>query len=123
MTVVFSTGERATLPPDYLDAGYLAHAYVSTVHKAQGSTCDRAFLLATDDLYQEPGYVALSRGRLGNHIVTGRRTRALTPKSAARTNHRARQPRRAPIRAIHQPGAATGNRPRPGRPLLIDADG
>ena len=42
----------------------------STVHKAQGMTCDRAFLLATDDLYQELGYVALSRGRLGNHIVT-----------------------------------------------------
>ena len=70
MTVAFSTGERATLPPDYLDAGYLAHAYASTVHKAQGMTCDRAFLLATDDLYQELGYVALSRGRLGNHIVT-----------------------------------------------------
>ena len=35
MTVAFSTGERATLPPDYLDAGYLAHAYASTVHKAQ----------------------------------------------------------------------------------------
>ena len=70
MTVPFSTGERATLPPDYLDAGYLAHAYASTVHKAQGMTCDRAFLLATDDLYQELGYVALSRGRLGNHIVT-----------------------------------------------------
>jgi hypothetical protein len=33
-------------------------------------TCDRAFLLATDDLYQELGYVALSRGRVGNHIVT-----------------------------------------------------
>jgi len=70
MTVAFSTGERATLPPDYLDAGYLTHAYASTVHKAQGMTCDRAFLLATDDLYQELGYVALSRGRLGNHIVT-----------------------------------------------------
>jgi len=70
MTVAFSTGERATLPPDYLDAGFLTHAYASTVHKAQGMTCDRAFLLATDDLYQELGYVALSRGRLGNHIVT-----------------------------------------------------
>ena len=55
MTVAFSTGERATLPPDYLDARYLAHAYASTVHKAQEMTCDRAFLLATDDLYQELG--------------------------------------------------------------------
>jgi conjugative relaxase-like TrwC/TraI family protein len=70
MTVAFSTGERAILPPDYLDSGFLTYAYASTVHKAQGRTCDRAFLLATDDLYQELGYVALSRGRLGNHIVT-----------------------------------------------------
>ena len=70
MTVRFTTGEQANLPPDYLDSGFLTHAYASTVHKAQGMTCDRAFLFATDDLYQELGYVALSRGRLGNHIVT-----------------------------------------------------
>jgi hypothetical protein len=70
MTVAFVTGERAALPADYLDSGHVIHAYATTVHKAQGMTCDRAFLLATDDLYRELGYVALSRGRLGNHIVT-----------------------------------------------------
>ena len=47
-------------------------AVVAEAHDlaVEGMTCDRAFLLATDDLYQELGYVALSRGRLGNHIVT-----------------------------------------------------
>jgi hypothetical protein len=70
MTVAFSTGEDATLPADYVDRGHIIHAYASTVHKAQGMTCDCAFLLATHDLYRELGYVALSRGRLANHIVT-----------------------------------------------------
>ena len=39
-----------------------------TFHKAQGLTCDRAFTLGSDRLYREQGYVAMSRGRLGNHL-------------------------------------------------------
>jgi hypothetical protein len=56
------------LPADYLEAGHLAHAYASTVHKAQGATVDRAFLLGSDQLYREAGYVGLSRGRLSNEL-------------------------------------------------------
>jgi conjugative relaxase-like TrwC/TraI family protein len=68
VTVAFRTGELTVLPADYLAAGRLTHAYAITVHKAQGLTCDQAFTLATETLYREQGYVALSRGRLGNHL-------------------------------------------------------
>lgn len=39
-----------------------------TIHKAQGLTCDQALVYATDDLYQELGYVAMSRGRDTNRL-------------------------------------------------------
>ena len=53
-----------------------------TVHKAQGLTCDRAFTLGSDSLYREQGYVAMSRGRLCNHLyIVG--PRPLDPDSAA----------------------------------------
>lgn len=61
-----------------------------TVHKAQGVTADRAFVLGTDELYREMGYVAMSRGRLGNHLyVVGEPTREIEPlhgPSLERTN-------------------------------------
>jgi hypothetical protein len=63
-TVTISTdeGERR-LPLRYVEEGRLGHAYATTIHKAQGATFDRAFVLATDTLYREAGYVALSRAR------------------------------------------------------------
>jgi hypothetical protein len=81
VSVAFVTGETVAVPADYLSAGYLTHAYAMTVHKAQGLTCDRAFTLGSDALYREQGYVAMSRGRLGNHLfVVG--PRPLDPDSA-----------------------------------------
>jgi len=65
MRVRMSDGVR-TLPTEYLDAGYIAHAYATTIHKAQGATVDRSLVLGSDDLYREAGYVALSRGRTAN---------------------------------------------------------
>ena len=41
----------------------LGHAYALTVHKAQGLTVERAFVLASESLTQEAGYVAMSRAR------------------------------------------------------------
>jgi len=61
-------GARITLLAEYLNAGHLTHAYATTVHKAQGTTADRALLLGNDDLYLELGYVKLSRGRAANHL-------------------------------------------------------
>jgi len=73
MRVQFDDGVRV-LPTEYLDAGHVAHAYATTIHRAQGMTVDRCLTLGTDDLYREAGYVALSRGRTANvlYAVGGR---------------------------------------------------
>ena len=68
-TLTINTADGARiLPADYLDAGHVRHGYAVTIHKAQGVTCDHALLLGTDDLYQESGYVGISRGRHSNRI-------------------------------------------------------
>jgi len=85
MTVRTDAGVVLTLPARYLDAGHVRHAYATTIHKAQGQTVDRAFVLGSDLLYQEAGYVALSRGRAENRIyLVGREPReeAHTPEPA-----------------------------------------
>lgn len=64
--VTLADGTR--LPFTYMAAGHLTYAYASTVHKAQGATTDRAFLLGSDQLYREAGYVGLSRGRVSNEL-------------------------------------------------------
>ncbi|MDQ6840202.1 MAG: AAA family ATPase, partial [Actinomycetota bacterium] len=58
-----SEGAKVILPDWYLKAGWVTHAYATTVHKGQGATCDRALLLANDALFREAGYVGLSRAR------------------------------------------------------------
>jgi hypothetical protein len=68
-TLNMRTGKKTvTLPAEYLDAGYIAHGYATTIHKAQGATVDRALLLGTDELFRERGYVGLSRGSVSNHL-------------------------------------------------------
>ena len=70
--VRFDSEPRARVVPDaYFDAGHVDHAYTMTVHKAQGLTCDTAFVLGSDGLYAEAGYTALSRGRLENRLYIG----------------------------------------------------
>lgn len=60
--------DGTALPADYLDAGHLGHAYATTIHKSQGATIDRAFLLGSDALYREAGYVGLSRARQSTQL-------------------------------------------------------
>jgi Ti-type conjugative transfer relaxase TraA len=64
-------GRRLTLPADYLDAGHVVHGYAITGHKAQGLTCDHTYVLGTESLYREWGYVAMSRGRQSNQLYHG----------------------------------------------------
>lgn len=66
--IIGAEGGRFRLALDYVEDGWLVHAYATTIHKAQGATFDRAFVLATDTLYREAGYVALSRARLRTDV-------------------------------------------------------
>ena len=56
-------GRDLQLPAGYLDAGWLTHGYAITAHKAQGVTVDRSYVLGSEAIYREWGYVALSRAR------------------------------------------------------------
>lgn len=70
--LIIRTGDGAeiVLPSGYLEAGHLSHGYATTIHKAQGATTERTFVLADEHLYREAGYVALSRGRHRNDLYT-----------------------------------------------------
>ncbi len=57
-----------TLPFAYVAEGHLSHGYAMTIHKSQGATFDRCFVLAGDQLTKESAYTALSRGRVGNDL-------------------------------------------------------
>jgi len=61
LTVQLDTGPAVTLPADYLADGHVNHGYAMTIHKAQGMTTGRSFVLASPDLARELGYVAASR--------------------------------------------------------------
>ncbi len=67
ITVATDKGLR-NLPLGYVIDGHLDHGYATTIHKSQGLTVDRAFVLATDSLTREAGYVAMSRARKGTDL-------------------------------------------------------
>jgi len=78
---------QVSLPRDYLERPTrhgrpaLMHGYAITAYLAQGMTCRETFILATDQLTREAGYVALSRGRKSNRLY------ALAPTAAEREEY------------------------------------
>lgn len=63
-------GERRDrhIPGEYVEAGNVDHGYAMTIHKSQGLTCDRSFVVVDDHTHGEAGYTALTRGRDENHL-------------------------------------------------------
>ncbi len=74
--VTLTSGEEIVLDRDYLAAEWLDYGYASTVHTAQGVTCDHVLVVGPAGLYREAIYVAMSRARLSAWIY-GTTTEAL----------------------------------------------
>jgi ATP-dependent exoDNAse (exonuclease V) alpha subunit len=68
LVVSLDRGPTVVLAGSYLRAGHLAYSYATTIHKAQGMTCDQTLVLANQALFREAGYTALSRGRRENRL-------------------------------------------------------
>lgn len=72
------------VPFAYAEAGHLAHGYATTIHKAQGATCDHALVLVDETMPREAIYTAMSRGRHRNDLYlaidTGRDDIAHAPE-------------------------------------------
>ncbi|MDV6305480.1 MobF family relaxase [Rhodococcus cerastii] len=60
-------GRTVTLAADYVQSA-TELGYAGTVHSAQGSTADTCHVVATGDETRQLAYVALTRGRLNNHM-------------------------------------------------------
>jgi ATP-dependent exoDNAse (exonuclease V) alpha subunit len=68
LVISLDRGPIVALPASYLRAGHLTYAYATTIHKAQGMTCDQTLVMANQALFREAGYTALSRGRRENRL-------------------------------------------------------
>ena len=60
--------QRLVIPFGYVADGHLTHGYATTIHKAQGATVDRCFVLVDETASREHAYTAVSRGRHGNDL-------------------------------------------------------
>jgi hypothetical protein len=79
LDIELTNGRRIRLTATYIHAGHIDHGYATTIHKAQGLTCDDMMLVGPLGLYREAAYVAMSRARHSSHIyATSRQATDLT---------------------------------------------
>ncbi len=64
------TGRRLTIPPKHYHS--LDHGYATTIHKAQGATVDRSFVMASATMDRHLTYVAMTRHRHQAMLYAGR---------------------------------------------------
>lgn len=64
------TGHRLTIPPKHYHS--LDHGYATTIHKAQGATVDRSFVMASATMDRHLTYVAMTRHRHQAMLYAGR---------------------------------------------------
>src|SRR5712692_7855982 len=72
MRVVLDGPERRTAALMFKDYAALDYGYAATVHKVQGATVDRAFVLATPGMDRHLAYVGMTRHREGAELYAGR---------------------------------------------------
>ena len=88
---------RTVLPAEYL-ALHCEYGWASTIDSAQGATADLGLVLVRPGLDREHLYVAMTRGRLGNHAY-------VTPDITVDDDHH----------VTPHPKHVTGDRQRPGQ--------
>jgi Ti-type conjugative transfer relaxase TraA len=69
MDVQLDDGRKVAF--DLKDYVEIDHGYAATIHKAQGATVDRTYVLATPGVDRQAAYVALSRHRESVHLHYG----------------------------------------------------
>lgn len=75
-------GEDVIVLPDWYARKHVQLAYATTAHRAQGATADTAHAIVTTSLSREKLYVAMSRGRAGNHAYVALDTPGEDPDDA-----------------------------------------
>ena len=84
--ITVSGGQRRIrLAGDYVHSGAVDHGYATTIHKAQGVTCDHIHVVGPAGLYREAAYVSLSRARRSAHLYATTRDAATIGEPAHTT--------------------------------------
>ncbi len=92
-----------TMPTAYL-ARHTEYGWAATIDGAQGATADLGIVLARSGLDREHLYVAMSRGRLGNHVHTTPELNTGDAGPHRPTPARAQAPDRPALAVVQAPG-------------------
>jgi len=89
LSVRLDDGRTVAFDPDRY--GSVAHGYAVTVHKSQGATMDRVYVLADPLMNRNAAYVALTRHRVAVDLFADRETfpsREHLDRALSRTGHK-----------------------------------